>query len=293
MRLERGENAAMNGGLRLHKLHGLGNDFLVAFVDELPTDADGARAAAFLCNRRRGVGADGLIYAVLGVADVEGDGSANMQLWNSDGSPAEVSGNGLRCLAHALAVREDSHELEMTARTGAGERWCSIRPTGVAGTAMGTAEMGRISPGPQPDRSEQSPEAAVEGILGPGAILRWATVDVGNPHIVIAAANPTAVPLELAGPAVEALFDEGINVHFGAATGPNELTIGIWERGAGATEACGTGAVAAASAFHRWGEVGQNVTVRMAGGDAQVDLSGPVTLTGESTYVATVTVPDA
>ena len=74
----------------------------------------------------------------------------------------------------------------------------------------------------------------------------------------------------------------------GRSLAPNELTLGVWERGAGATEACGTGAVAASAVFHRWGEVGHTVTVRMAGGDAQVDLSEPVTLTGESTYVAAV-----
>ena len=130
-------------------------------------------------------------------------------------------------------------------------------------------------------------------ILGPGAIGRWDTMDVGNPHVVLAVANPAAVPLRQAGPAVEALFTGGINVHFGAVTGPDELKLGVWERGAGATEACGTGAVAAAAVFHRWGRVGQNVTVRMAGGDAHVDLSEPVTLTGESTFVATVDIPDA
>ena len=86
----------------------------------------------------------------------------------------------------------------------------------------------------------------------------------------------------------------GINVHFGAVTGPDELDGGCLGTGRGSDcEACGTGAVAAAAAFHRWGEVGQNVTVRMAGGDARVDLSEPVTLTGESTYIATVDVLDA
>ena len=106
-------------------------------------------------------------------------------------------------------------------------------------------------------------------------------------------ADPAGVPLQEAGPAVEALFSGGINVHFGAVTGPDELTLGVWERGAGATAACGTGAVAASAVFHSWGEVGQNVAVRMAGGEARVDLSGPVTLTGESTYVAAVDVARA
>ena len=280
----------MSAGLRLHKLHGLGNDFLVALVDELPAeaDADAARTATALCHRRGGIGADGLIYAVLDSESEGTDRSGAMRLWNSDGSPAEVSGNGLRCLAHAIARTLGEAELGIVVHTVAGPRRCSIRPAQTPGTVIGTTEMGSLGPGPRPDRFSRSPATAVEGILGPGAIERWDTMDVGNPHVVLAVADPAAVPLQEAGPAVEALFSGGINVHFGAVTGLDELTLGVWERGAGATAACGTGAVAAAAVFHRWGKVGQTVTVRMAGGDAQVDLSEPVTLTGESTYVAAV-----
>ena len=283
----------MTAGLRLHKLHGLGNDFLVAFVEEQPAAAVASRTAAGLCDRRLGVGADGLIYAVVDPAGDRGDRSAAMRLWNSDGSPAEVSGNGLRCLTHAIATSLGLAELDIVVRTVAGPRRCSIRPTPMPGTVTGTTEMGTLGPGPQPDRLSRSPEAALELVLEPGAIKRWATLDVGNPHAVLDVDDPAEVPLHPAGPAVEAVFSGGINVHFGAVTGADELTLAVWERGAGATAACGTGAVAAAAAFHRWGQVGQNVTVRMAGGDARVDLSAPVTLTGESTYVAAVEVPDA
>ena len=282
----------MTGGLLLHKLHGLGNDFLVALVDELPAEADGARAAVTLCHRSDGIGADGLIYAVL---DSPGDGTdrtASMRLWNSDGSPAEVSGNGLRCLAHAIARTLGAAELDIVVRTVAGPRLCSIHPTDALDTVVGDSEMGMPGPGPDPDRPEPGPAAAAAPFLGGDAVERWETVDMGNPHAVLAVADPAAVPVSEAGPAVEALFTGGINVHFGAVTRPDELTLGVWERGAGATAACGSGAVAAAAVFHRWGRVGQNVTVRMAGGEARVDLSGPVTLTGESTYVTAVDVDD-
>ena len=209
----------MTGGLRLHKLHGLGNDFLVALVDELPTDADAARTAAALCDRRRGVGADGLIYAVLDPAGGGGDRSATMRLWNSDGSPAEVSGNGLRCLAHAIAVTLGSAAFDILVETVAGPRRCSIHPTETPGTVTGTTEMGTPGPGPQPDRLSRRPEAALECVLEPGTIKRWTTLNVGNPHIVIAVDDPAGVPLHPAGPAVEAIFTGGINVHFGAVTG--------------------------------------------------------------------------
>ena len=278
----------MSATLRLHKLHGLGNDFLVALVDELPAAADGARSATALCHRRRGLGADGLIYAV-----VDPTGGAAMRLWNSDGSPAEVSGNGLRCLAHAIAVALGSPDLDIVVDTVAGPRRCTIAPTSELGTVVGSTEMGTPGPGPRPDRLSRSPERALEGVLVPAAVERWSTLDVGNPHIVVAVADLSEVPLDSAGPAVEAVFSGGINVHFGAVTGPDELTLGVWERGAGATAACGTGAVAAAAVFNQWGDVGQNVTVRMAGGDARVGLSGPVTLTGESTYVAAMEIAHA
>ena len=283
----------MTGGLRLHKLHGLGNDFLVALVDELPVEADAARTAAALCHRASGIGADGLIYAVVDAPSNGADRAATMRLWNSDGSPAEVSGNGLRCLAHVIARSLGAAELDIVVHTVAGSRRCSIRPTSEPDIVVGTSEMGRLGPGPHPDLGTASPATAVEGILGADAVERWDTMDVGNPHAVLAVANPAAVPLQQAGSAVEVLFSGGINVHFGTVTGPDEVTLGVWERGAGATAACGTGAVAAAAVFHRWGEVGQNVTVRMVGGEARVDLAEPVTLTGESTYVATVDVHHA
>ena len=283
----------MTGGLRLHKLHGLGNDFLVALVDELPDAADAARSAVEHCDRSRGIGADGLIYAVLDPSADGADVAATMRLWNCDGSPAEVSGNGLRCLAHAIARTLGVAELEIVVHTVAGPRLCSIQPASAPDTAVGTTEMGMPAPGPGPDRADPSPAAAAGPFLDGDAVERWEAVDMGNPHAVLSVADPAAVPVSEAGPAVEALFTGGINVHFGAVTGPDELTLGVWERGAGATAACGTGAVAAASAFHRWGRVGQNVTVRMAGGEARVDLSEPVTLTGESIFVATVDVPDA
>ena len=277
---------------RFHKLHGLGNDFLVAFVQELPAQTDASRTAAALCDRRRGVGADGLIYATLNTAGEGSELSADMCLWNSDGSSAEMSGNGLRCLAHAVAHTRRMDSLDIVVRTAAGSRRCSIRSGDVPGTTTGTVEMGELRSGPRPDVAGSSPAAVVERFLGVGAVQRYETMQIGNPHVVFAVADPRAVPLMEAGPALQALFTGGVNVHFGAVTGVDEVTLRVWERGAGATDACGTGAVAAAAVFRRWGVVGHDVVVRMVGGDARVDLSDPVTLTAESTYVAAITMTD-
>ena len=280
----------MRPGLSLHKHHGLGNDFLIALVDELPAAPAAAETAVRLCHRRRGVGADGLIFATGGSDGSEG--SAVMRLWNSDGSAAEVSGNGLRCLAHAIARRRGVDRLDIVVDTVAGPRRCSIRPGPGPATVTGTVEMGDPGPGPRPDGASADPGAVVGDLAGAGGVERWDTVDMGNPHIVLAVADPGAVPLDRAGPAVEALFEGGINVHFAALTGDDEVTMSVWERGAEATEACGTGAVAAAAVYRRWGLVGHNVTLRMSGGDALVDLSAPVTLTGPSVHIATVVLED-
>ncbi len=286
----------MTRPLRLHKLDASGNDFLVAFVDELPDDAEAARSAVAWCDRRVGIGADGLIFAV---HERHSDGtvsgtSVRMRLRNSDGSVAEVSGNGLRCLAHAVARELGKNEFELMVETDAGLRTCRIwRVPDDRHTVVGVGAMGRVEPGPWPDVEPDAVASVLEGLSGPGAPIGWKTVCVGNPHIVVEVPDPGAVPLHEAGPAVEALFRDGINVHFGAVIDENVLRVSVWERGAGATKACGSGAVAAASVFNDWGRVGQYVTVRMPGGVLEVDLSDPVKLEGRSKYVARVPVPDS
>ena len=203
-----------------------------------------------------------------------------------------MSGNGLRCLAHAVAHTRRMDSLDIVVRTAAGSHRCSIRSGDVSGTTTGTVEMSELRSGPRPDVAGSSPAAVVERFLGVGAVRRYETMQIGNPHVVFAVADPRAVPLLEAGPALQALFTGGVNVHFGAVTGADEVTLRVWERGVGATDACGTGAVAAAAVFRRWGVVGHDVVVRMVGGDARVDLSDPVTLTAESTYVAAITMTD-
>ena len=246
--------------LRLSKHHSAGNDFLVALVSEpLPGAAsdparelfgDPAVAAVALCHRRRGIGADGLVLGV------ESAGPVRMRLWNSDGSEAEISGNGLRCLAQALARSRGVSEIDID--TPAGLRRCWIEPDGGsgAGSAMGRVEMGAVTLYAL-DCALATAESGlgrlaavldrVEGFTG-----RWRTGSVGNPHVVVEVADPDAVDLETAGPAVEVCFDGGANVHFAAAAGHCRVRMRIWERGAGITESCGSGAAVAATVFDAW-----------------------------------------
>ncbi|MEZ5165085.1 MAG: diaminopimelate epimerase [Acidimicrobiales bacterium] len=260
---------------RYSKHHGLGNDFLIALTDRLPLDA-GDRAIA-LCHRYTGIGADGLIYGI-----ELPDGSVTMHLLNSDGSPAELSGNGLRCLAQAVGRSRGLPHLEVDVITPAGVRHCSVHATDDPDTVVATVEMGLVCPGPDPDALDLITAA------GPSVAMvkRWETGDVGNPHIVCEVDDPELVDLLVAGPAIESHFDEGVNVHFARVSGLNEVTVRVWERGAGVTNACGTGATVVAHLFHQWDLVGEKVVVRMPGGDALVELDGALTLTGPATHIA-------
>ncbi len=268
--------------IRYSKHHGLGNDFIVTFAESLPLDA--VERAVSLCDRQTGIGADGLIFGI-----VQADQSVFMRILNSDGSPAELSGNGLRCLAQAIGRRRGVPHLEVDVSTPAGVRHCSVHATDHPGTVLATVEMGVVCPGPDPDV-----EDLMEAIGHPVRMVkRWETGDIGNPHVVCEVDDPAEVDLEVAGPAIEAHFESGVNVNFVCVSGLNEITVQVWERGAGATKACGTGATVAADVFRRWDLIGPKVVVRMPGGDALVDLKGPVTLTGPATHVADFEVPDA
>ncbi|MFN2608518.1 MAG: diaminopimelate epimerase [Acidimicrobiales bacterium] len=254
--------------MRLAKYHGLGNDFLVV-VDRDGTSPIDAELARALCHRHTGVGADGLVRVTPG-----GPGGADvtMELRNADGSRAETSGNGLRCLARAVVDAGLVVGPNVVVATDAGLRRATLGDDGAVTVEMGIPRFG-------PDGAD------VEG-------RRAAAVDLGNPHLVVLADGWTA---ELVAVAVaRSSVPEGpVNVELVApGPGPDELEMRVWERGVGETAACGSGACAAAAAAHEWKLVGGRVTVRQPGGAATVDLSGDVVLlTGSAAYVATVEVP--
>jgi diaminopimelate epimerase len=123
--------------------------------------------------------------------------------------------------------------------------------------------------------------------------IRQMTVDIGNPHLVVEIDDPDLIDLTAIGPEIETSYDAGINLHLVRVDDPSSISIFVWERGVGLTEACGSGASAAAWATHRWGLTGDTVTVRQPGGDASVSLTADaVLLTGPTNYIATIDVPD-
>ena len=264
------------------KLHGLANDFLVLLAEPgdpaaaLLDGGAGPEAARRLCHRHTGIGADGLILG----RRLEGpdrDAVMSFRLWNADGSEAEMSGNGMRCLAHAAL---DAGWVEAGSPfgvlTAAGRREVTIRPAGGPGATWATVEMGVIKV-----RAEHGGGCNVAN----GQLL----VDVGNPHLVVLGPDPATVDVATLGPALERSDPAGLNVEFVTlGPGPDTVTMRVWERGVGETQACGTGSCAAAAALHHWGRVGRAVTVHQPGGSVAVELrpDGTATLAGPSQRVA-------
>ena len=268
--------------LTLTKHHGLGNDFLVALADaETFPVGDGrdeslAGWARELCDRRRGVGADGVLVGTT----AEGF-TARMVLYNADGSRAEMSGNGIRCFAQALARRDGTLD-DQRILTDAGERAVTLTATADVDTIDARVEMGDVGRLDQPTGWDT---------LGCHPDRPVAHLSLGNPHSVVGVDEVAEVDLVALGVKVPHVNLEIVE------PGPeaNAIRMRVHERGAGITEACGTGACAAAYAARSWGLVPSghdDVVVHMDGGSAVVsfDQATPdrAVLTGPATYVATI-----
>ncbi len=241
--------------MRFVKMEGLGNDFVVF---EGPLDLSAADVAA-VCDRRRGVGADGVL-----VVTPAGEG-VRMQYWNADGSPAEMCGNGLRCVARFAVDRGMVSGPEFVVDTPAGPRQVRV------GDDV-TVDLG--------------PVRVADTVTIDGA--DYHTADVGNPHAVRLVDDPDGVPVAEVGARVgrDASFPEGANVEFVAVAAPDRIRLRVWERGVGETLACGTGAVASVAVGHRLGATGPEVAVELPGGTARVRLDGGHSwLTGPVRYV--------
>lgn len=271
--------AAPAGTIVASKHHGLGNDFLIAVEPARPfTPAD----ARFWCDRRRGIGADGLISAVQ-----NDDGSWTMVLFNSDGSRPEVSGNGLRCLGQALAAHVRAEEpVTFVVDTDGGRRTLDVEPTWPEARV-------RVDMGPATAAGALSERFAELGV----DVQRQIAIDIGNPHLVALLDDASAHDVTEVGPVVEADYPDGINVHLIDVVDPSTIRLFVWERGAGYTEACGSGACAAGWAAQQWGLVEGPVNVVMPGGGATIevvptDAGETLVLTGPAEFVATIELPD-
>jgi diaminopimelate epimerase len=257
--------------LTVAKAHAYGNDFL--FVpDDQAEQIDRPSLARRLCARHTGLGADGLIF--YGVAP---DGVARMRLLNADGSPSELSGNGLRCLA-ALVLHEryaqrpaSDPTIEVQVDTDAGWKRLTLA------ARQGASYTFRAAMGDPTEIQEETIEAA-------GEILRVTTLRVGNPQCVVLVDRlPDEARFNRLGPALSThpRFSHGTNVEFASIEAPDRVRILIWERGVGPTTASGTGACASAVAAIAHGGAARQVDVISTGGTQRVEwLADGVYLTG-------------
>jgi diaminopimelate epimerase len=252
----------VTGEIDVVKLNGTGNAFLL--LDERrPHALDYPDLARRWCDRERGYGADGLL--VVSTAHHRA-AAAHMRMFNPDGSEAEMCGNGVRCVVRYLV----EHDPELGDHLG-------------VQTASGVVDARVLSRVPEfcvrltferPRISTVDGELELVGFRPPR--VRYTAVSVGNPHAVVFVDNLAAVPLYALGAQIETdpAFPGGTNAHFVEIAGPHELRVLHWERGAGATLACGSGAVACAVAAIAGGVCESPVDQRVPGGLLTVTWEG-------------------
>ncbi|MCT0231797.1 diaminopimelate epimerase [Synechococcus sp. CS-1324] len=257
--------------LAFSKYQGLGNDFLLLDGRDgtVVDDACGLNPGMVrrLCDRRFGIGADGVILAL----PPEAGGELRMRIFNADGSEAEMCGNGIRCLARFLADSDgDGDGRRWQVETLAGRIVPQLLQAGEVQVDMGEP---LLEPAAVPTTLDPGPAGLPQGELeADGVRFAVAAVGMGNPHLVIPVASIEDVELERFGPLLEVdpAFPARTNVHFVEVLAPDHLLMKVWERGAGPTLACGTGACAVLVACHRLGLCGPDARIDLPGGSLRI-----------------------
>jgi diaminopimelate epimerase len=282
--------------LILHKLHALGNDFLVFALGQPRADAFLKRPEFFaqkLCHRRRGIGADG----VIGLEALNSDNADyRMMLWNTDGSRAEISGNGLHCVAACIRRVIGWDKQMLRVMTDAGMRVICFLSTSGPETRC-AIQMGTPVFAPELIPFQTQPALRpplVDVVLEVDKKAVTATVlSMGNPHCTLLVPDVKAAPVDVLGPQLERhpAFPKRTNVEFVQVLDRHTLAARFWERGVGETAASGTGACAAAVAAMLKHLVERQVTIITEQGSLEVvwdASSGEVTLIGSAHYVGQV-----
>ena len=259
--------------------HGLGNDYIVVDPKALTFKLT-PKSIQLLCHRNWGLGSDGILaLAPTRKADF------GLRIFNPDGSEAEKSGNGLRIFARYLHATGKTKKQRFTVDTNGGLVTINLHVDRHGDASSVTVEMGQATFKPEALPCTLGVEELVkQPIHAVGRSLEFTGVSVGNPHCVVfkdAGETWSREDLLLLGPALEhhALFPKRTNVQLVVPTGPKEISILIWERGAGETQASGSSSCAAASAAVRLGLVQSPVTVKMPGGALNVEVASDFSLT--------------
>jgi diaminopimelate epimerase len=252
--------------MKFTKMHGLGNDFIVIDEREKQFKTDFIDLAKKLCDRHLGIGADGLIRVLPSKT-----GDYKMEIINSDGSIPEMCGNGIRCFAKFIYDNETKPKTEYKVETGAGILIpvLDVKNKNVAGV---TVDMGEPILEPAKIPMVGYKENLNQSIRVFGEEYIFTAVSMGNPHIVIFGVDLKNLELNEVGPDLEnhKAFPARTNVHFVNIISRNEIRVRHWERGAGETMACGTGACACVVAGVLGNKLERVVTVHVPGGDLKI-----------------------
>jgi diaminopimelate epimerase len=272
--------------MKFTKMHGCGNDYIYIDCFNHPSPDDPGALARRLSHRHFGVGGDGLILIKPGPSGTD----AEMEMYNADGSLAEMCGNGLRCVAKYLYDHDIARKTALRIMTGAG-----VLDVGISGTREGRAADIRLNMGEPvlagPDIPTVWQDSPVVNQVIQVADRRFdiTAVSMGNPHCVIYVDDVKRFPVEVFGPLIETsdYFPRRVNVEFVEVVSRGEVIQRTWERGSGETWACGTGAATVCVAGVLTGRTDRDLLVHLLGGDLSLQYlaEGPVVLTGPAEEV--------
>jgi diaminopimelate epimerase len=257
---------ATGATVAITKMHGVGNDYV--YVDCRERDvADPPRLARAVSRRHHGIGADGLILIR---PSTEAD--CRMEMYNADGSRAQMCGNGVRCVGKFVYDR-GLHVNPMRIATDCGVKTLELAVDGRGRVTGATVDMGApLLDGPRIPVASEGPVVDQPLEVG-GTTYRVTCVSMGNPHCVVFVPEVASLELDRVGPRFEhhPFFPERVNTEFVAVRSPHELDFRVWERGSGETMACGTGACAALVAAALTGRAERRALIHLRGGDLDVE----------------------
>ncbi len=258
-------------------MHGIGNDFIL--VDALGDNAYETNAydiSKKVNHRKFGIGGDGLVLVLPSKL-----AAFKMRMFNPDGSEAEMCGNGIRCFAKYVHDKFLTPDVNIKVETLAGVK--ELKMSLKDGKKEGKVDSVRVDMGEPalkrssiPMRGDEAEQVVGETLKAEGEKFEITCVNMGNPHVVIFGDNISSVPVAKLGASIEnhKSFPKRTNVHFVQIVNSSEIIIRTWERGAGETLACGTGACACVVASVLNGKTGRNVLVHLPGGDLKVEWAG-------------------
>jgi diaminopimelate epimerase len=269
------------------KYHGLGNDFILIDNRHSSELVITAEQAVEMCDRHFGIGADGVIFAL----PAQNGTDYTMRIFNSDGSEPEMCGNGIRCLAKFIADLEGSDaKTEYRIHTGAGVIITELRSDGQVKVDMGVPRLLAA----EILTTLAAPDAKVIDVPIEVADKSWSVtcVSMGNPHCITFVEDVSAIALETVGPQFEhhQAFPQRTNTEFIQVIRRDYVKMRVWERGAGVTLACGTGACAAVVAGVLTGKCDRATSVELPGGVLEIEwaeVSGRIYMTGPAQEVFT------